>query len=165
MFGLVCVLMLSAAPAGPVFAQEIKSLQLDLQDPAILDVRDVWRSVLDAADAGELKQEPVTDPCLEGVRWRDGTGLVRIYVYSGGTGDSFYTVRQYYDDERRLRFIHVTASAVTDASLESKVWIGEHGEVLRDDFKVEGGWAFMNFGDPATWTLDPDNLPTSSCGG
>lgn len=163
---LMCVVLAAGASlAAPALAQEIKSQQLGLQDPAIVEVRAIWRSVMDAAAAGDLKREQELGPCLERTRWRDRNGAVRLYIDMPGSGDSAYTVRQYYDAQRRLRFIHASAGAVTGASLENRVWIGADGEVLRDEFNVEGGWTFADFGDPKFWALNPDDIAPPECQG
>lgn len=130
-----------------------------------MDVREIWRAIMNAAKSGEFKREQESGPCMERTRWRDTDGAVRLFIDEGGSGDSAYTVRQYYDAERRLRFIHVSAGAVTGASLENRVWIGAGGAVLRDDFKVEGEWAFVDFGDSTYWTLNPDAIPPPECRG
>lgn len=119
---------------------------------------------MDAAGSGHLKAEHETGDCTDRTRWRDRNGAVRYYLDNAGSGDSAYTIRQHYDTERRLRFIHVTAGAVSGGSMENRVWIGANGEVLRDEFKAEG-WSFSDFGDPALWTLDPDKVEPGECRG
>jgi hypothetical protein len=62
--------------------------------------------------------------------WRDAQGRARKLSIDAGSADSTATVDAYYDQETKLRFVFVKASAANDTVYEYRIYFGRDGHKL-----------------------------------
>lgn len=79
--------------------------------------------------------------------WRDSAGHVRKYAFTGGSEDQALTVTEYFTPESRLAFALIEAGATNGTTVETRVYFGPAGNVLRaDERRVKGpGYPFAPF--------------------
>lgn len=106
--------------------------------PAIQDSDRIAVEVAELEKAAELEQSERTghESCenYEGdllrTIWRDAQGRPRKLSIDAGSADSTATVDAYYDQETKLRFLFVRASAANDTVYEYRIYFGQDGRKL-----------------------------------
>src|SRR5262249_8312791 len=63
---------------------------------------------------------------------RDEKGRPRAYWRSGGSEDSAYTERFYYDSEGHLRFVFITAGSVSGRTLDHRIALDVTGRRIAE---------------------------------
>jgi hypothetical protein len=152
---LTIVLCLVLPGAPPAFAADKPGEgNAGLHHPEIVAVRNIFRSVeRDIARRLLQKQQRTVEGCSplgeERTIFSDGNGRVRKYVWEGGSSDSAVTIRQYYDDQGRMRFVFIMGGAVNGTELEHRIYLDERGARIREtrDMKAGPGWTFPQFSD------------------
>jgi hypothetical protein len=145
---------LALAGIMPASAQSPAPPNADLLHPDIVAVRDVYRTVERKIARKQLQmQQRTVEGCSpngeERTIFTDKAGRVRKYVWEGGSGDSAITIRQYYDDHGRMRFVFAMGGAVNGTELEHRIYLDEHGARIREtrDLRVGPGWTFPLLSD------------------
>jgi len=131
---------------------EARAGTYDATPAAIQAVRQTYADVVNLAAQGALLQFRRDFSCPgtpDGTRtlWRDAAGRVRRYAFTGGTGDQALTVTEYFTPETRLAFTLIEAGATNGTTVETRVYFGPAGNVLRaDERRVKGpGYPFAPF--------------------
>jgi hypothetical protein len=90
--------------------------------------------------------------------WRDAKGRARKLRIDAGSGDSTATVDAYYDDETKLRFVSVKASATNDTVYEYRIYFGQDGERLWEHRALSHGpgYTFPTPWPPEFTPRDPE---------
>ncbi|WP_407571056.1 hypothetical protein [Deinococcus altitudinis] len=122
--------------------------------PEVLSaIRLNYQAVTRMASEGRMFKLTRTFDCLnvfDAVRtaWKDGRGVIRKYTTEGGSEDSALTVSQYYGPDGRLSFALVQAGAVNGTQVETRLYYGPAGNLLREDERTVHGPGYP-FGPPA----------------
>ncbi|WP_424951876.1 hypothetical protein [Deinococcus sp.] len=107
-------------------------------------IRQNYQSVTALVTQGKLLQIRRDFGCqgvLDSLRviWKDGQGVIRRYTVQGGGSDSAMTVSQYYGPDGRLSFALVQAGAVNGTEIETRLYYGPAGNLLRQDERTVHG--------------------------
>jgi hypothetical protein len=131
--------------------------------PRIVEVRSLYQAIEQAKSIGSLqRKERRFDDCApyeDSVRllYADQNGRPRIYSYEGGSDDSAVKHELYYDDNGKLRFAFIVASAVNGTHVEHRVYFAETGQKIWEIRKqLEGpGYSFPTKWPDAELIQDP----------
>ena len=144
---------------------------LKLDHPSIVAVREIYRSVERMIETGRLEKEQrsVEDcgPFPEGRTIYAGeAGQIRKFVLDVGSDDSVLTIRHYYDEAEKLRFVFITGGAVNQTAMEQRIYFDDTGARIRDHrvFTAGPGYPFANFSDEeGLLSHDPRRAYEKSC--
>lgn len=145
---LVLALVVFAAPTDPITKKNWRS------HPRIEAIRAKVAAIQKLQDDQQLKlesnpacEQPSDD--IERDAYRDGKGRIRRYHSSGGSSDSAYDLTINYDENGQRIFAYATMGAVSDITVEFRIYFEHDKEIWRDkQTKGAGGWTFNpNFPD------------------
>jgi len=128
--------------------------------PAIQSARAVYAQVTKSLAQHRLdhRRRYSVDECYDWSELRlatDATNTARYFYCEGGGQDSTQRQSFYYDTSGILRFALLAGAAVTDSTIETRVWFDEEGhEIYRTNEEHGPGWTWIN-DDPDTLIRNP----------
>ena len=116
----------------------------DASAEALAAIRLNYQAVTRMASEGKMFKLTRDSGCLnvpDAVRtaWRDSRGVIRKYTTEGGGKDSALSVSQFYGPDGRLSFALVQAGAVNGTQVETRLYYGPAGNLLRQDERIVHG--------------------------
>jgi hypothetical protein len=137
-------LFLAFVYMSPVAAESDLPAKAGLQSHAIAAIRRIYQSVEHDIAAGKIKPEQRSiDDCSplgeQRTIYPDAAGTIRKYVVEAGSEDSALVIRNYYDSNRRKRFMFITGGAVNGSQLEHRIYFDQNGARIREDHVYTAG--------------------------
>lgn len=163
---LLAAAMLSAA--APAAAQDARALaQADRAAQTVeREVNEALARRMLSAEAREFANCPPLGSRHE--RFRDRSGVTRLYRTEQGSDDSSVATRQYYDREGRLRLVLIEAGAVNGTQLRDRIVFDAAGQRMRETRRrIAGPGYTFSTRWPDSWLVPaPDRsfLSSDPCG-
>jgi hypothetical protein len=132
-------------PATQTPATKTPPAQTYAAAPEVLTaIRQNYQEITRLAAQGMLLQIKRDFGCLNAldslrILWKDRAGIIRKYQVRGGSEDSATTVSQYYGPDGRINFALVEDGAVNGTQIQTRLYFGAAGNVIRSDQKMVHG--------------------------
>ena len=116
----------------------------DASPEALAAIRLNYQAVTQMASEGKMFKLTRDSGCLnvpDALRtaWKDSRGVIRKYTTEDGVADSALSVSQFYGPDGRLSFALVQAGAVNGTQVETRLYYGPAGNLLREDDRTVHG--------------------------